>query len=104
MSIAAPRPASWLQPIRGQQGGGRRARRGPHARPLQEDHGDRPGDTEDNNIERFRYVGTELLGKTIGIVGLGNIGSRVAEICRSAFRMTVLAYDPYLSKEKMAGA
>src|SRR6476619_6585709 len=56
----------------------------------------------DSNIERFRYVGTELLGRTIGIIGLGNIGSRVAEICRSAFRMTVLAYDPYLSKEKMA--
>jgi D-3-phosphoglycerate dehydrogenase len=55
-----------------------------------------------SNIERFRYTGTELLGKTIGIVGLGNIGSRVAEICKTAFRMTVLAYDPYLSKERMA--
>lgn len=55
-----------------------------------------------NDIERFRYIGTEMLGKTIGIVGLGNIGSRVAEICRLAFRMTVLAYDPYLSKEKVA--
>jgi len=57
---------------------------------------------KDDNIERFRYVGTELLGKTIGIIGLGNIGSRVAEICKAAFRMTVLAYDPYLSKEKTA--
>jgi D-3-phosphoglycerate dehydrogenase / 2-oxoglutarate reductase len=55
-----------------------------------------------NTIDRFRYIGTELLGKTIGIIGLGNIGSRVAEICKTAFRMTVLAYDPYLSKEKMA--
>jgi D-3-phosphoglycerate dehydrogenase len=56
----------------------------------------------DSNVERFRYVGTELLGKTIGIIGLGNIGSRVAEICKVAFRMTVLAYDPYLSKQQMA--
>lgn len=55
-----------------------------------------------SNIERFRYIGTELLGKTIGIIGLGNIGSRVAEICKTAFRMTVLAHDPYVSKEKMA--
>ena len=57
---------------------------------------------KDNNIERFRYIGTELLGKTVGIIGLGNIGARVAEICKAAFRMTVLAYDPYLSKEKIA--
>jgi D-3-phosphoglycerate dehydrogenase len=56
-----------------------------------------------NTVDRFRYIGTELLGKTIGIIGLGNIGSRVAEICKAAFRMTVLAYDPYLSKEKIAG-
>ena len=35
-----------LQPVRRQQGGGGRARRGPHARHLQEDHGDRPGDAE----------------------------------------------------------
>ena len=55
-----------------------------------------------NSIERFRYIGTELLGKTMGIIGLGNIGSRVAEICNTAFRMTVLAYDPYLTNEKMA--
>jgi len=57
---------------------------------------------KETKIDRFRYIGTELLGKTIGIIGLGNIGSRVAEICKTAFRMTVLAYDPYLSKENMA--
>ncbi len=57
---------------------------------------------KESSVERFRYVGSELLGKTVGIVGLGNIGSRVAEICKVAFRMTVLAYDPYLSRERMA--
>jgi len=57
---------------------------------------------KESNIERFRYIGTELFGKTVGIIGLGNIGSRVAEICNAAFRMRVLGYDPYLSKEKMA--
>jgi D-3-phosphoglycerate dehydrogenase len=55
-----------------------------------------------STIDRFGYIGTELLGKTVGIIGLGNIGSRVAEISKTAFRMTVLAYDPYLSRDEMA--
>ena len=48
-----------------------------------------------------KFLGTEILGKTIGIVGLGNVGSRIAEICRSAFRMRVLAHDPYLSEDEI---
>jgi D-3-phosphoglycerate dehydrogenase/microcystin synthetase protein McyI len=43
---------------------------------------------------------TELRGKTLGIVGLGNIGAEVARICTAAFRMRVLAYDPYVPAEK----
>jgi phosphoglycerate dehydrogenase-like enzyme len=43
---------------------------------------------------------TELRGKTLGIVGLGNIGEEVARICTAAFRMRVLAYDPYVPAEK----
>lgn len=43
---------------------------------------------------RELLVGTELAGKTYGIVGLGRIGSRVAEIAE-AFGMNVIAYDPY---------
>ncbi len=44
-------------------------------------------------------MGTEVQGKTLGLVGLGRIGRRVAEICRLAFQMRVLAFDPYLTEE-----
>lgn len=37
----------------------------------------------------------ELWGKTLGVIGCGRVGSRVAEICRGGFHMKVLAYDPY---------
>lgn len=47
---------------------------------------------------RHEFTGTELLEKTIGIVGLGNVGHRVAKFCRS-FDMRVLAYDPYISED-----
>ena len=49
--------------------------------------------------ERKRFMGTELYGKTLGIIGLGNIGSQVA-IRAKAFGMKVLAYDPYIPREK----
>ena len=44
---------------------------------------------------RNSLLGAEVFGKTVGIVGLGRIGSRVASICQNGFEMTVLAYDPY---------
>jgi D-3-phosphoglycerate dehydrogenase / 2-oxoglutarate reductase len=50
---------------------------------------------------RAAYTGNEAYGKTIGIIGLGNVGRRVAELCGGLFRMQVLAYDPYLSAEEM---
>lgn len=43
---------------------------------------------------RDAITGIELKGRTYGIIGLGRIGSRVAEIAQ-AFGMTVIAYDPY---------
>lgn len=46
--------------------------------------------------------GVELWGKTLGLVGLGRIGGRVAEMAR-ALGMNVLAYDPYISPERAAG-
>ncbi|MEJ2176860.1 MAG: phosphoglycerate dehydrogenase [Gammaproteobacteria bacterium] len=55
----------------------------------------------DQTWERKAFTGVELYGKTIGIAGLGKIGSRVAGRCR-AFEMQVLAYDPYISAERAA--
>lgn len=52
------------------------------------------------------WMGFNVWGKTIGIVGLGNIGSRVANKARLAFGMKVLAYDPYIlpAKAQLFGA
>lgn len=44
---------------------------------------------------------TELRGKTLGIVGVGNIGRRVARIASAGFQMRVLGYDPYLDDAEL---
>lgn len=49
------------------------------------------------NGPRIALRGRDLLGKTVGIVGLGNIGRRLASICRHAFQCEVLAYDPFIA-------
>lgn len=54
------------------------------------------------NMNRNAYLGTETHGKTIGIIGLGNVGTRVAELCRGLFSMRVIATDPNLTAEEMA--
>ena len=58
--------------------------------------------TRKNNFAiREEFSTVDLEGKTLGIVGLGRIGSTVAEKCRTAFNMMVLACDPYLAEEKI---
>ena len=52
--------------------------------------------------ERAKYVGLEISGKTVGLIGIGNIGSRVAEIVGAGFGARVLAYDPYLTEDEIA--
>lgn len=52
--------------------------------------------------ERRSRLGVEVLGKTLGIVGLGRIGRRVAEICGRGLGMRVIGYDPYISPEIVA--
>ena len=54
-----------------------------------------------SDIDRFAFQGNDLVGKTVGIVGIGNIGTRTAELCRTLFAMTVLAYDPYLTEKQI---
>lgn len=51
--------------------------------------------------DRSRYVGTELDGKTLGIIGFGYIGRLVARRAQ-AFGMNIIAYDPYVPEEVAA--
>ena len=49
--------------------------------------------------KRSRFMGMQLSGKRLLIVGLGRIGTQIALRCR-AFGMEIMAFDPYVSKEK----
>ncbi|HXI87844.1 MAG TPA: phosphoglycerate dehydrogenase, partial [Parvularculaceae bacterium] len=49
--------------------------------------------------EKSRFMGVELYGKTLGIIGCGNIGSIVAERA-IGLKMHVIAYDPYLTENR----
>ena len=51
--------------------------------------------------EKSRFMGTELAGKTLGLIGCGNIGSIVADRAHG-LKMRVIAYDPYMSGERAA--
>lgn len=51
--------------------------------------------------ERNKFQGVELYGKTLGVIGLGRIGSTVAKFAQG-FGMTIKAYDPFLSAEMAA--
>jgi D-3-phosphoglycerate dehydrogenase / 2-oxoglutarate reductase len=52
-------------------------------------------------LDRNIFMGHDLFGQTVGIVGLGNVGKRLAQLCSGLFSMRVLAYDPYVSAEAM---
>ncbi len=49
--------------------------------------------------EKSRFMGVELMGKTLGIIGCGNFGSVVADRAQG-LKMKVIAYDPFLSPER----
>lgn len=50
---------------------------------------------------RNQLIGRDLNHKTIGIIGMGQIGRRLARICVKGFMMNVEGYDPYLTEEEM---
>src|ERR1700736_2149406 len=54
--------------------------------------------TQAGKWEKNRFLGVEITGKTLGIIGCGNIGSIVADRAHG-LKMKVIAYDPYLSPE-----
>ena len=51
--------------------------------------------------DRNKFTGTELSGKTLGIIGLGRVGLAVAQRAR-AFEMKIVGFDPFLTAEKAA--
>lgn len=57
-------------------------------------------DTKQGNWNRQRFTGTELYGKTLGIVGAGKIGILTARRAQ-AFGMKILAYDPFVSRDNV---
>jgi len=46
-------------------------------------------------VKRINYLGIELWEKTVGVIGMGNIGTRIARKYHAAFGAKLLAYDPY---------
>jgi D-3-phosphoglycerate dehydrogenase len=54
------------------------------------------------DVNRNNLVGTEVHGRTIGIVGIGNVGRRIAALCSGLLGMKVMAYDPYLTAAEIA--
>jgi len=65
---------------------------------AQTDHTLRKGTMHDRNA----FMGSDVNGRTVGIVGLGNVGRRVARLCSTLFDMQVLACDPLLDEKTIA--
>jgi len=69
---------------------------------LESDRALRAGDWQ----ARYRLIGAEVQGKTLGLVGFGKIGQRVAAICRNGLGMPILYHDvvAYAQAERALGA
>ena len=56
----------------------------------------------ERGVNREVFKGWNAQGRTVGLVGIGNVGRRVARICGAGLQMRVLACDPFLSAEEVA--
>jgi D-3-phosphoglycerate dehydrogenase / 2-oxoglutarate reductase len=65
---------------------------------IQTNHALRHGTMGDRTV----FMGNDLKGRTVGIVGIGNVGRRIAELCRGLLGMQVIACDPYLDEKTIA--
>ena len=55
-----------------------------------------------SGVDRHALMGHDLYGRTLGIVGLGNTGTRLAGIAKAAFSMQVIAFDPFIAPAQFA--
>ena len=53
-------------------------------------------------VNRNRTLGLEMGGKRVGVIGMGNIGTRIARKWRGAFDAEILGYDPYVPADRWA--
>lgn len=55
--------------------------------------------TQSGNWDKSRFMGTEITGKTLGLIGCGNVGSIVANRAQG-LKMKVIVYDPFMTNER----
>lgn len=60
------------------------------------EHIEEPGFTEEMEMSKKKFIGPEVRGKTIGIIGLGEVGTLIANTCID-LGMKVYGYDPYIT-------
>jgi len=58
---------------------------------------------KERGVDREIFKGRNAQGRIVGIIGLGEVGRRVARICGKGLEMQVLAYDPYLTQAEIEG-
>lgn len=63
--------------------------------------GDKAQRTDKNFAKRGEFMGHDLEGKTLGIIGLGRIGRYIAKMAGQGFDMKIIGYDPYVSKSDL---